>query len=481
MSRNEAEDLTVRISFPSSIVGLDPVKDFPFHSSVAVMNLIYPPLFRTAGDPLNILESMETTDFKTYILKVKKDIRFQNDPCFPEGRGPILNAESVKAAFTRADSNTAIDSPVIERIKLIRTLKVKNSRTLVLELDKPDRWFSEVFAASELRVIPREALECYRDNIRFHPVGSGLYRLASWNEQGIVLIRNSHFKQNKISRLNQINLVFSKDKLADYNEFRKGSLDIIPLPPSLASQIVRFNPGTRDFDIKQTLAAPGFKIITGKNLQLLYCTLYSIRDPLVRRAVNFAVNRDKIRGGRTDWIPASGPLFNPDNPGFSYNLQKARYLLKQAGYPEQKGLKKLYTLHTSPGGVPIAEALRNDLGELGIDVEVINASWVGYQQKRKKDMDIAKFASLGPDPFGQLNIYQQPTFMIFNSRIDALTRQLGDDRQNHSLVQELTEEILQDPPLIYLFWLKHIYLSRPGISGIDPDWYGLSPYLDIDK
>ena len=74
------QNTVLHISFPYSVVGLDPVKDFPFHSSVAVMNMIYPPLYRAPEDPLNILETVETSDYKTYTLKVKKRLYVQNDP-----------------------------------------------------------------------------------------------------------------------------------------------------------------------------------------------------------------------------------------------------------------------------------------------------------------------------------------------------------------------------------------------------------------
>ncbi len=472
------QNTVLHISFPYSVVGLDPVKDFSFHSSVAIMKLIYPPLYRAPEDPLNILEIVETSDYKTYTLKVKKGLRFQNDPCFPDGWDPVLTAENIRDVFERTGSNTAHDSPVIEKIRSIRSIEIKNPHTLILGLKKPDRWFMEVLASPELSVIPKEALDCYGDNIRFHPVSSGPFRLASWNEKEIILVRNEPFKSKEVRSIKQIHLVFTKDQAAAYNEFRQGLLDIIPLPPSLAEQIVRFNPISRDFEIKKAANHSGMKVFSGKNLQLIYCTLYSIKDPLVRRAVNYAVNRDKIKANRSDWIPAAGPLFDFKNTGFIYDVDKARELLEEAGFPEGKGLKTPYFLHTSEGGIPIAEGIRDDLEKIGIQTEIVNTSWVGYQQIKKRDMDIAKFASLGPDPFKQLNVYQNPTFMILNREINNLTRQLMMDRKNEQLVRTLTEEIFKDPPLIFLFWIKNIYLSQPNISGIDPDWYGLSPYLD---
>ncbi len=472
------QNTVLHISFPSSVVGLDPVKDFSFHSSVAIMNLIYPPLFRTSGDPLNILESVETSDYKSYILRIKKGLRFQNDPCFLQGRGPVLTAENIRDVFERTGTKSTQQSPVVEKLNLIREIEIKNSHTLILKLNKPDRWFMEVLASPELSVIPKAALDCYGDNIRFHPVGSGPYRLASWNEQEIILVRNEPFKSKEIRPLKQIHLVFTKDQTAAYNEFRQGVLDIIPLPPSLAEQIIRFNPESRDFETKTAFYHSGTKVFSGKNLQLIYCTLYSIRNPLVRQAVNYAVNRDKIKANRSDWITASGPLFDFKNTGFTYDVDKARALLEQAGYPEGKGLKTPYFLHTSEGGIPIAEGISSDLEKIGINAEVVNTSWVGYQQINKKDMDIAKFASLGPEPFNQLDVYQNPTFMILNHEIDNLTSQLMMDRKNEKLIRKLTEEIYRDPPLIFLFWVKNIYLSHPDISGIDPDWFGLSPYLD---
>lgn len=481
LSRMDESGSSLHISFPSSVVGLDPVKDFPFHSSAAIMKMIYPPLYRGPEDPLNILELVETSDYRTYTLKVKKGLRFQNDPCFPDGQGPALTAKNIKGALERTGSKSSHESPVEEKMNLVRDIEIINSHTLILTLNKPDRWFSEIFSSPQIGVIPQDALECYGDNIRFHPVGSGPYRLATWDEQKLILIRNENFRPKDISKLKKIHLIFSKDKLVAYNEFRKENLDIIPLPPSLAEKIVRFDPASQNFKIQQADLHPDIEIFSGQNPQLIYCTLYSITNSRVRRAVNYAVDRNQIRGARTDLIPASGPLFDFKSPGFHYNLPRALALLKQAGFPEGSGLKDTYYLHTAPGGGSIAEKISENLHKIGINVSVVNTSWVGYQQMSKKDMDIARFASLGTDSFGQLNVYQRPTFMKLNSRIHELTQHLEADRYNRDLIKKVTNEIMNDPPLLYLFWTKNIYLAHKGFFGIDPDWFGLSPFLDIKR
>lgn len=465
----------------SSVTGLDPIRDFRFSSSVVIMDLIYSPLYKEQDDPSNILASVGTDDSRVWFFTLKPGLRFQDDPCFKQGRGREINAHDVRRAFLRARIYySLVDLRPVENIKEIRVL---DSLHLKLELYKPDPSFIKLLSSYRIRVIPQEALDRYGENIRFHPTSSGPFKLASWNEQEITLLRNENFWVTPLPYLDKIILYPSKNPLASFNEFLKGNLDASPIPSQLSQEIVQYNRKNKKFQLTPEYTKKGWKIISGNRLSLSYCDFFTISDSLVRQALNFAINREKIISRQANLFPATSPLFKPYSRGFNYDPEKARNLLVRAGYKEGKGLKKPFILAAGSSAMSIASIIRENLQEIGIQIEVKPTSWFGFQRKGR-DMGIAAFSSLGHEIDSQLGIYRKPTFLRPNDTISNLSHRLINEKSEEKrelLARQLEKEILKDPPLIYLFWRKKLLLVKSYVMNADGDRWGVSARLWLKR
>lgn len=431
---------------------------------------------------MNILESFSTRDDKVWDLVLKPGQRFQDDPCFKEGRARQVDANDVRLAFLRVKDHKGLFN--MKPLENIKQIEVLNSLHLRCILEKPDPYFSNLFSENIIRVIPHEALEKYGENIRFHPVGSGPFKLASWTEEELVFIRNPNFKNRSLPLIDRLIVYPSRSPLVSFNEFLKGNLDATPIPPEFLAEIVQYDAENEVFRLKTEYDQKGWKILSSKRISLTYCDFQSIYEPLVRQAMNFAVDRGKIISGIPNLFPASGPLSDPYSQGFFFDIERARNLLIQAGHEGGKGFKKPLILAASSSAMDMAEIIKENFLNIGISIDIKPTTWIGFQDGETRDVGIASFTSLQNTAASQLSIYQNPTFMKVSNTISDLSYRLADTNSEEEYIylsKILEKEILKDPPLLYLFWEKRLLLVKDYVMEADPDRMGVSPRLWIKR
>ncbi len=153
--------------------------------------------------PLLLAEMPESLDGGTrFRFRLKKGVRFQDDPCFPDGKGRELvsddffyslkrmadDANQPKGWWLLADAivgfdefkktqNAAdkfdYDAPVEGMVKI-------NDHEFEVRLKQPFFNFLYKLAMFQTSVLPREAVEFYGERINRHPVGTGPYVLKNW-------------------------------------------------------------------------------------------------------------------------------------------------------------------------------------------------------------------------------------------------------------------------------------------------------------
>ncbi len=162
-------------------------------------------------------------DNLTYTIRIKKGVRFQDDPCFPDGKGRELTARDFVYAIKRIanvktksrnwasfkDKIIGLDNFRdytktfkgtkewdVDYSREIEGFKALDNHTLQIKLIKP--WPQIIDAAltdTMTSPIPHEAIDYYKEDIIQHPVGTGPFRLKAWRRGCYVeLVRNENWR-----------------------------------------------------------------------------------------------------------------------------------------------------------------------------------------------------------------------------------------------------------------------------------------------
>jgi len=146
----------------------------------------------------NLAEAMPeiSKDGLTYTVKIKKNVRFADDPCFKGGKGRAVTASDIVYSVNRHfdPENTSQQRWMFEDIKEIKAV---DDHTITIELKKPDPQIIYTLAHGASAVVPKEAVEKYGKEFGRHPVGSGPWILDSIVGTKIKLKKNPGYRAEK--------------------------------------------------------------------------------------------------------------------------------------------------------------------------------------------------------------------------------------------------------------------------------------------
>ena len=201
---------------PSS---LDPAQASNIYANFLAVNLYdtlyrYKYLARPYQLEPNLADGMPqvSADGLIHTIRIKPGVHFVDDAAFPEGKGRAVRAEdfvySIKRHFDPAaraqgawlwqgrivglDTWKANGANYDEDVPGLRAL---DERTIQIQLISPFPQLTHTLAQGFAAVVPREAVDHYGAEFAVRPVGSGPYRLSSFDSARAVLMRNEKFRK----------------------------------------------------------------------------------------------------------------------------------------------------------------------------------------------------------------------------------------------------------------------------------------------
>jgi ABC-type transport system substrate-binding protein len=234
-----------------------------------------------------------------------------------------------------------------------------------IELSRPDATFLHVMALNFASVVPREAVEAAGDDFGKNPVGTGAFSLAEWTiGQRLVFAKNETYWRNGIPYLDQITFEVGQEPIVALLRLQNGEVDVPGdgIPPAKFQEVMG-DPAQAE------------RVVEGGQLHTGYITLNTQMPPFdnadVRRAVNMAINKDRIIqiiNGRaiaaTQPLPPTMPGYTEGYEGYAFDPEAAKAMLAKAGFAE--GFEtELYVMNTDPNP-RIAQAIQQDLAGIGI-------------------------------------------------------------------------------------------------------------------
>lgn len=313
-------------------------------------------------------------DGKVYSIIMRPDVKFYD--------GSKVTAHDVKYSIERVinpktaspgqsfyDSLEGYEEASKGKAEHVSGIKVIDDNHLEFRLSAPDATFPQVLALNFSSIVKKEAVEKYGKDFAHHPVGSGAFYVERYNPGNMILWkRNKHYYVPNVPYLDEIEFKLGVDQLTAFFQLIRGENDLL-------------GDGIPGSQLAMVESKPKYKklMVVGHPLETSYITMNTqlkpFNDRKVRRAVNMAIDKKHVvrvingRGKPADQIlPPGMPGYDPSYKGYEYNPNKARQLLKEAGYKD--GFKtELYAMNTAPEP-KIAQALQADLKKVGIDVEL---------------------------------------------------------------------------------------------------------------
>ena len=269
------------------------------------------------------------------------------------------------------------------------------------------------------------------------------------------------------------------------NMYLDGDVDWMPSPPSEVIPQLQSRP---DYHAMSSLSIYFYR---------LNVTRKPFDNPLVRMALSRAIDRERICNSilRAGQQPAYS-LVPPVLPNYAaarapeYNLEAARRLLAEAGYPDGRGLRSIEILfNTSDGHRKIAEAIQQDWQRLGVDVRLRNLEWQTYlSTTRKMEYDVARAGWIGdyPDPNTFLDLFltdgvQNETGwgnQAFDRLIDQATRE-GNPERRMQILHQAEEIIMGELPVMPIYFYVSTNLVKPYVRGFYSNSQDLHPLSTI--
>lgn len=215
-------------------------------------------------------------------------------------------------------------------------------------------------------------------------VGNGPFILKDWKpQQYILLAKNPKYWDAKNVKLNSIAMYPIEDQNVALDKFKAGELDWIPeVPPA---------------KIDEVKLDKRYQVIAGTTVYyyIVNTTRKPFTDARVRKALSMAINRQELCENvlKAGDIPTGGLV--PPMAGYvtakgnTYDVEAAKKLLADAGFPNGKGFPKFTVIYnTSARHKTIAEWVQQQWKtNLGIDIELQNLEWQTFLDTRSKTHD----------------------------------------------------------------------------------------------
>ncbi|MEI2401055.1 ABC transporter substrate-binding protein, partial [Paenibacillus phytohabitans] len=254
--------------------------------------------------------------------------------------------------------------------------------------------------------------------------------------------------------------------------------------------------GVNPSDLEQIQGNPDLQTFERPSMNVGYLGFTVNRPPfdnkLVRQALHHAIDKEGIieafYGGLAE--PAKNPLppalegYNDEIEPYPYDLEKAKELLVEAGYPDGFEME-LWAMPVPrpymPDGMKVAEVIQSSFAEIGVKAEIKSVDWGTYLEQAAKgefdaymlgwtgdngDPDNFIYTLLDKDSIGSNNYSFYSNDELHDILIEAQT--IPDQEQRNELYKKAQEIIHEDSPWAPLVHSTPLLAGKKNLKGLLP-------------
>lgn len=503
-------------------------------TSIKIVSQIHSGLVRFDGNDLSVLPAIakdwSVDESQTeYTFQLRNNVYFHKDSCFKDGKARKVTAQDVKFSFELLSQPAyAINFNIIFKDKLkgatafyngkakeIEGIKVLNDSTIKLIIEAPNNSFIYGLAHVSTSIIAKEAYDAYGAKMT---VGTGAFVYTEPVDilKDLYLTYNPTYylldeEGNQLPYLDTVHFRFIDTKIKELDLFRNGELSIIHgLPASKIASVI-------SDDIANFNQIPPKTILDRKpEMGVNYYEFNLTRPPFdnkkVRQAFSYAINKEKIstdilkgqgnvaRHGITPRVPTfTGYEYNLLE-GYTYNPERAKKLLAEAGYPNGKGFPYTRLEVNNDGGTHrmVANEIVNQIkSTLGINIELDQVSFqdkVEHSKFAKAEIFRSGWVADFPSPetflmlcYGKnvpesLDEPSHPNTMRYKNPIFDSLFYLGTTAntkaESYSYFVQAEKILIEDAPLMPLWYNEDYYLRKSEVRNFK---YNPMEYYDLTE
>lgn len=406
---------------------------------------------------------------------------------------PVTASDFVYAWNRAIDPETAADyAYMFEVIEGYEEGKLNvtapDDKTVVVKLKNRVPYFLELTAFPAFSPVRKDIIEQHGDAWATKPetyIGNGPYKVTEWVPGShITMTKNENYWNYKNLGMQNIKFVLMDDPGAQLNAFIKGEILFTDEIPNDEIDTWKDKP---EFHLEGQLGT----YYVSFNTQREY-----LNNPKVRQALILAVDREFIvrEIGKAGQVPAGafvpiglsdadpskefrdvgGNYYDPSD--YEGNLEKAKQILAEAGYPNGQGLPAFEYLYNSEseGHRLIGEALQDMWGKLGVKINLVSQEWATFLNTRKNgDYDIARNGWLGDynDPISFLDMWITNSgnndAQWSNPEYDKLISQIKtetDTAKRFELMHKAEDMIFDDWMLCPIYYYVDIFVLNTKVE-----------------
>lgn len=377
-------------------------------------------------------------------------------------------------------------------------VQAPDEKTVVVNLANPCSYFGELAAFATLNPVQQATVEANGDAWATSAdtyISNGPFMMTEWVPGShITFSKNPNYWNAEAIKLDKLEFELIEDSNAAYSAYTSGEVDMIKDVPTEEIPSLQ---GNDDFHVEPIIGT----YYVSLNLQKEY-----FQDARVRKALSLAIDRNYVANTLMQgtyspassivgpgWLDTDGSSFAEnanggtpyiDNDNFDANLEEAKKLLEEAGYPNGEGFPQIeYTTNDAGYHKVVAEYLQQAWAAIGIDLKVNIVEWASFTPMRRNgEFDVARNGWVGDytDPSNILELFcttngnndGKYTNADFDAAIED-SRVTTDATTRSTDLHKAEDTLMNDAGCIPIAYYNDFWLQSSKITG---SWHSANGY-----
>jgi peptide/nickel transport system substrate-binding protein len=443
-----------------------------------------------------------SADGREYVFWLRKDVRFHDSP-FLESADRSVKAHDFVYSFERI-LDPEVASPgswIFEYADPDSSFTALNDTVLRIRLSDPFPPFLSILAMPYCAVVPEEVVEHAEADFAHQPVGTGPFRFKSWrSDEKLILLKNPDYFEidesgRRLPYLEAVSISFIKDKQSEFLEFLKGNLDFLSGVHTAYKDELLTRSGTLNPEYRDRI-----RLITMPYLNTEYLGIlqeptegekHILLDRRIRMAINYGFDREKMMkylrnnlgyAANAGMIPPGLPGHLEEGTGYSYQPDRARELIRDAGFHSGERVPSIL-LTTTSDYLDLCEYIQFELGKIGIDIDItvstggafrnmvangnlqfFRGSWIADYADAENYMALFYSGNFAPEGPNYTRFSSETFDMLYEQAIREV-----DNLKRYSLYRRMDSIVVSEAPVVPLYYDKVVRFTPLVVSGFEPN------------